>query len=111
VFPGGRFAPRFSPLLAIELVAGSRSGKGEDREARQVVFLKRFVVFNVDQCEGLPEDYIALMVGPDPVLAIAEAEALIAATGARFQIGGGEAFYSPSTTLWLCLRRPRSMSR
>ena len=61
-----------------------------------MAFLKRFVVFNVDQCEGLPENYIAPMVSPDPVLAIAEADALIAASGATFQIGGGEAFYSPS---------------
>ena len=61
-----------------------------------MAFLKRFVVFNVDQCEGLPEDYIAPMVSPDPVLAIAEADALIAASGATFQIGGGEAFYNPS---------------
>src|SRR3546814_18099823 len=36
------------------------------------------------------------MVSPDPVVAIGAADALIAATGARFQIGGGEAFYSPS---------------
>src|SRR3546814_15062515 len=36
------------------------------------------------------------MVSPDPVLAIAEADRLIAASGARLQIGGGEAFYSPS---------------
>src|SRR3546814_18111858 len=36
------------------------------------------------------------MVSPNPVLAIAEADALIAATGARVNIGGSEAFYSPS---------------
>lgn len=84
------YADRFTPKAEAE------AARGEDREARQVAFLKRFVVFNVDQCEGLPEDFTAPMVGSDPVLAIAEADALIAASGAAFNIGGGEAFYSPS---------------
>ena len=84
------YADRFTPKAEAE------AARGEDREARQVAFLKRFVVFNVDQCEGLPEGYISPMVSPDPVLAIAEADGLIAASGARFNIGGGEAFYSPS---------------
>lgn len=84
------YADRFTPNAEAE------AARGEDREARQVAFLKRFVVFNIDQCEGLPEDYIAPMVSPNPVLAIAEADALIAATGARVNIGGSEAFYSAS---------------
>jgi antirestriction protein ArdC len=84
------YADRFTPK------AEQEQARGEDRAARQVAFLKRFVVFNVDQCEGLPDDYIAPMVSPDPVLAIAEADALIAASGARVNVGGGEAFYSPS---------------
>lgn len=84
------YADRFTPKAEAE------AARGEDREARQVAFLKRFVVFNVEQCEGLPEDFTTPMVGSDPVLAIAEADALIAASGAAFIIGGGEAFYSPS---------------
>ncbi len=84
------YVDRFTPKAEAEAACD------EDREARQVAFLKRFVVFNIDQCEGLPADYIAPMVSPDPVLANAEADALIAASGARVQIGGGEAFYSPS---------------
>lgn len=84
------YADRFTPKAEAE------AARGEDREARQVAFLKRFVVFNIDQCEGLPDEYIAPMVSPDPVLAIAKADTLIAASGARVNIGGGEAFYSPS---------------
>jgi antirestriction protein ArdC len=84
------YADRFTPKAEAE------QARGEDRAARQVAFLKRFVVFNIDQCEGLPDEYIAPMVSPDPVLAIAEADTLIAASGARVNIGGGEAFYSPS---------------
>ena len=84
------YAERFTPRAEAE------AARGEDREARQVAFLKRFIVFNVDQCEGLPEEYTALMFSPDPVFAMAEANALIAASGAHLNIGGGEAFYSPS---------------
>ncbi|HVK82053.1 MAG TPA: zincin-like metallopeptidase domain-containing protein, partial [Verrucomicrobiae bacterium] len=84
------YADRFTPKAEAE------AARGDEREARQVAFLKRFVVFNVDQCEGLPEAYITPMVSPDPVIAVGAADALIAATGARFQIGGGDAFYSPS---------------
>ena len=84
------YADRFTPKAEAE------AARGEDRAARQVAFLKRFVVFNIDQCEGLPDEYIAPLVSHDPVLAIAEADTLIAASGARVNIGGGEAFYSPS---------------
>lgn len=83
------YADRFTPK------AEADAARGEDRAVRQVAFLKRFVVFNIDQCEGLPGDYIVPMVSPDPVLAIAGADTLIATSGARFNIGGGEAFYSP----------------
>lgn len=84
------YAGRFTPKAETE------AARGEDREARQVAFLKRFTVFNVEQCEGLPEAFTPDAVAIDPVLAIAETDALIAASGAKFQIGGGEAFYSPS---------------
>ncbi len=60
-----------------------------------IPFLKRFTVFNTDQCENLPEE---LTTAPAPVLEgliLPHAEALIAATGADFRIGGERAFYSP----------------
>jgi len=84
------YADRFTPKAEAE------QARGEDRDARQVAFLKRFVVFNIDQCEELPDDKIIPMVSPDPVLAIGTADELIAATGAQVMIGGSEAFYSPS---------------
>lgn len=84
------YADRFTPKAEAE------AARGEDREARQVAFLKRFVVFNVDQCEGLPDKFHDANPVSDDVLVVAEANALIEASGARVQIGGGEAFYSPS---------------
>ena len=64
-------------------------------EPGAIPFLKRFTVFNTDQCENLPE---GLVTAPAPMpdgLILPEAEALIAATGADFRIGGDYAFYSP----------------
>jgi antirestriction protein ArdC len=60
--------------------------------ASAIPFLKRFTLFNIDQCEGLPDAVMARPVLPERQ-AIAEAEAFIAATSADFRIGGGEAFY------------------
>lgn len=67
----------------------------EDGDARVVRFLKRFSVFNVTQCDGLPERLTA----PAPLPAREPhdaAEALIAASGADFRIGGAEAYYTPT---------------
>jgi len=84
------YADRFTPKEEAE------RAQGEDRDARTVAFLKRFVVFNVDQCEGLDEAVTQPVEVPDPVMAIIAADRVIAATGADFRIGGGEAFYSPT---------------
>jgi antirestriction protein ArdC len=84
------YADRFTPRAEEERAAE------EDREARQVAFLKRFVVFNVDQCEGLPEAMIRLPEIGGEREAIPHADVLIAASGADFRIGGPEAFYAPA---------------
>lgn len=59
----------------------------------RIPFLKRFTVFNVEQCDCLP----ACLVPQPPSYPATErhpaAEALIAATGATIHEGGGEAFY------------------
>jgi antirestriction protein ArdC len=81
-----RFTPEAEKARALET--------GET--ARAVSFLKRFTVFNVDQCEGLPAN-ISADTAPLPECAIVPvAEALIAASGIDFRIGGDKAFYSPS---------------
>ncbi len=67
---------------------------GEDAQA--IPFLKRFTVFNTDQCENLPED-VATGAPPVPAgLIEPRVEALIAATGTDFHIGGNRAFYVPA---------------
>ena len=65
-------------------------------EPEAVPFLKRFTVFNVAQCDGLPADlFAAAPVRPECEI-IPHAETLIAATGADFRIGGARACYVPS---------------
>ncbi|NJN00228.1 MAG: hypothetical protein HC793_00655, partial [Aquincola sp.] len=60
-----------------------------------IPFLKRFTVFNVAQCDGLPERFTAepsLTTDYKPHQA---ADELIVACEADFRIGGSEAYYSP----------------
>jgi antirestriction protein ArdC len=84
------YADRFTPRSEEE------AAESEGRDARQRAFLKRFTVFNVDQCEGLPETLTATPALPSEREAIPHGEELIRATGADFRIGRELAFYSPS---------------
>jgi antirestriction protein ArdC len=73
-----------------------RRAEEEGDEPQAIPFLKRFTVFNTDQCDDLPAD-VAGAVAPMPEgLILPQAEALIRATGADFRIGGDRAYYSPS---------------
>lgn len=61
-----------------------------------IPFLRYFTVFSVEQCDRLPE---RIAPPPQPIpegLILPHAEALIAATGADFRIGGVSALYSPT---------------
>jgi antirestriction protein ArdC len=84
------YADRFTPEA--EKLRSAEQGDA----ARAIPFLKRFVVFNVAQCDGLPEQY-STDAPPLPERELMPvAENLIDATGADFRIGGSRAFYSPS---------------
>jgi antirestriction protein ArdC len=65
-------------------------------EAQTIPFLKRFTVFNVAQCEDLPDDLAVAPPAPKPGLIEPRVEALIKATGVDFRIGGDRAFYIPA---------------
>lgn len=84
------YADRFIPKGEAE------RAQRADEDARAIPFLKRFTVFNVDQCEGLRPG----MAGdPEPLPeceVVPTAEALIKASKADFRIGGSRAFYVPS---------------
>ncbi|MDT7953835.1 MAG: zincin-like metallopeptidase domain-containing protein, partial [Acetobacteraceae bacterium] len=64
-------------------------------EAQAIPFLKRFTVFNTAQCEGLPNEMMAMAPPVETDLVLPQAEALIRATGVNFRIGGERAFYDP----------------
>ena len=65
-------------------------------EPRAIPFLKRFTVFNVDQCNGLPEEVAASTPQVEIDLILPRAEALIEASRVDFRIGGSKAFYHPT---------------
>ncbi|RWQ12522.1 zincin-like metallopeptidase domain-containing protein [Mesorhizobium sp.] len=71
--------------------------KTEGDEPQAVPYLKRFTVFNVAQCDNLPEHlYAAAEPLPERQI-VPQAEALIHASGADFRIGGDRAFYMPGS--------------
>lgn len=84
------FADRFVPQKE-----KARAEKDGD-EANSIAFLKRYTVFNAEQCDGLPKGLIATPEAKAEQQIVPEAEALIAVTGADFRIGGDQAFYVPS---------------
>ena len=65
-------------------------------EAQAIPFLKRFTVFNVAQCDGLPQDLAAAVPAPEPGLIEPTVEALIRASAIDFRIGGDRAYYAPA---------------
>ena len=84
------YADRFIPKAERE------RAESEGEESEGVPFLKRYTVFNVEQCEGLPDD---VFEGATPLPErefIPRAEALIQATKADIRIGGDRAFYVPA---------------
>ena len=98
------YADRFTPEDE------RRRAERDGDEPGAIPFLKRFTVFNTDQCENLPD---GLITAPPPVpegLILPQAEALIGATGADFRIGGDRAFYSPADD-YIQVPRPRRLFR
>jgi antirestriction protein ArdC len=84
------YADRFIPYRERTRAAET----GDEPEA--IPFLKRFTVFNIDQCEDLPADIAPPPAPSDDHLVLPQAEALIRATGADIRIGGNRAYYIPS---------------
>ena len=67
---------------------------GEDTE-REIPYMKGYTVFNVEQIDGLPENYYA-KAGAEarPCQRIEHAEAFVAATRATVKHGGNRAYYA-----------------
>jgi antirestriction protein ArdC len=69
---------------------------GEDI-AKQIPFLRGYSVFNVEQIEGLPKEFIVKPEGQilNPVERIEKLETFFKHTGADIRHGGGEAYWQP----------------
>jgi len=96
------YADSFVPKKA----GDGRSDAAEGAE-RRVPFLKRFTVFNVAQCDGLPFEYAVQPKQVSQRLPIEAAEALISASGARFERVGEHAYYHTGDD---CIRVPDQTS-
>ncbi|BDG74378.1 ArdC family protein [Roseomonas fluvialis] len=81
------YADRFIP--GEERQRAQETGK----DARAIHFLKRFTVFNVEQCDGLPPELVAAAPPADTSLIEPRVQALIATSGADLRIGGERAYY------------------
>jgi antirestriction protein ArdC len=69
--------------------------RGEECE-REIPFLKGYTVFNAEQCEGLPAQYMAKPEMPTltPMQRLEEVDRFFAATGADIRHGGTRAYYA-----------------
>jgi antirestriction protein ArdC len=81
------YADRFVP----DDVRDRAHERGE--QPRGIPFLKRFTVFNVEQCAALPDGIAAPPPAVDASLILPQVEELIRATGADIRIGGDKAYY------------------
>jgi antirestriction protein ArdC len=83
------------------VVYADRFIPGEERQraqetgvdARAIHFLKRFTVFNVEQCDGLPPELAEAAAPADTSLIEPRVQDLIATSSADLRIGGERAYY------------------
>ena len=81
------YADRFVPEKERQ-VARSTGDKPQS-----IPFLKRFTVFNAEQCEDLPKNIAVAAPPVEPGLILPEVERLIRASRADVRIGGDKAYY------------------
>jgi len=77
----------------------TRTEDGDDGESveRSIPYLKSYMVFNVEQIEGLPPQYQPQTAAPASAeIRRTQAESFIAATRAIIRFGGDRAYYAPA---------------
>jgi antirestriction protein ArdC len=81
-------------VYANTITVEDNTSEGE-KESRDIPYMKGYAVFNVDQIEGLPEQYYARPEPRfNPVQRIEHADAFFAATKADIRYRGGRAFFA-----------------
>jgi antirestriction protein ArdC len=85
-----------SLVVYADRIVHTEMGENGQETERNIYFMKGYVVFNVEQIDGLPPHYYAAATGHlDPETRIDAADQFFAATGADIRQGGKQAFYSP----------------
>jgi antirestriction protein ArdC len=89
------YADRFIPKRERD---GANKTPPNDAQKQEgaIPFLRRYTVFNVDQCDNLPEHCHAHAPALPEREIVPQAEALASATLANIRIGGAQAFYRPA---------------
>jgi antirestriction protein ArdC len=81
-------------VYANSITRTEENAKGEEAE-REIHYMKGYTVFNVEQIEGLPEQYYGKPVVQNTTIErIGQAEAFFASTKADIRYRGNRAFYS-----------------
>ncbi|MDZ4684392.1 MAG: zincin-like metallopeptidase domain-containing protein, partial [Planctomycetaceae bacterium] len=90
-----RKGEKASPIVFYaEIDKGSASATGEDDAQDRLFVARGYWVFGAEQVDG----YVSPnAVPPNPIARLKAADAYFAATGAKVQIGGAQAYYRPST--------------
>jgi antirestriction protein ArdC len=84
-----------SPVVYASTFKKTETDDDGQASEQEIPFLKQYVVFNADQCEGLPGHFYQLAEVPTEKLErIDRAEAFFAATGADIRTGGNRAYYA-----------------
>lgn len=79
-------------------VKGKKAAEGSDVEKRDYLLCRTYTVFNIEQCENLPEKFDAKPEAPVAEEARIDAcERFTKNTEAKISHGGNRAFYKPST--------------
>jgi len=82
-------------VYADSITRKETDGKTGDEIEREIPFLQGYIVFNVEQIEGLPEIFYAKAAPTrDPVARIEHAENFFGSMGATIRHGGNQAYYA-----------------
>lgn len=86
-----------TPVVFADRITRTEDGENGESVERSIPYLKSYTVFNVEQIDGLPPQYVPR--APAPASAEtrhAQAESFITATRATIRFGGDRAYYAPA---------------
>jgi antirestriction protein ArdC len=83
-------------VVYADRITKTEAAENGEETGRDIYFMKGYIVFNVEQIEGLPPHFYATAAPQtDPVARIEAADRFFANTGADIRHGGNQAYYAP----------------